>query len=213
MAFCSACGSQLEDGAHFCTKCGRPVAAEVAPESAVQAPPVFPAGAVAVPLAGGQQYAGFWLRVVARLIDTAILGIPVAFIFGACFLAFGGLALLRNLQINQGDLQNGNPAALFGPFLGMVVVFALAATILSWLYYASLESSARQATFGKSVMNLKVTDADGKPLTFGHASGRYFSKLITGMIPLGIGWMMAGFTAKKQALHDMIAGTLVYRRS
>jgi len=75
-----------------------------------------------------------------------------------------------------------------------------------------MESSARQATFGKAAMSLRVTDLTAQPLTFGHATGRYFSKIISGLIPLGIGFIMAGFTEKKQALHDMIAGTLVLRQ-
>jgi uncharacterized RDD family membrane protein YckC len=76
-----------------------------------------------------------------------------------------------------------------------------------------MESSARQATLGKMALSLRVTDTNGARLTFGHATGRHFAKIVTGFIPLGIGWMMAGFTAKKQALHDMIAGTLVYRNT
>jgi uncharacterized RDD family membrane protein YckC len=75
-----------------------------------------------------------------------------------------------------------------------------------------MESSAREATFGKAAMSLRVTGLTGQHLTFGHATGRYFAKIISGLIPLGIGYFMAGFTEKKQALHDMIAGTLVLRQ-
>ena len=75
-----------------------------------------------------------------------------------------------------------------------------------------MESSERQATFGKAAVSVYVTDDKGQRLSFGHASGRFFSKIISGMIPFGIGYIMAGFTAKKQALHDMIAGTLVMKR-
>ncbi|MGD0842713.1 MAG: RDD family protein, partial [Candidatus Acidiferrales bacterium] len=67
-------------------------------------------------------------------------------------------------------------------------------------------------TWGKRALSIFVTDANGQRMTFGRASGRFFAKIITGMIPFGIGYIMAGFTAKKQALHDMIAGTLVWRR-
>ncbi|MGB6200499.1 MAG: RDD family protein, partial [Candidatus Acidiferrales bacterium] len=67
-------------------------------------------------------------------------------------------------------------------------------------------------TVGKKAMGIYVTDLNGQRLTFGRASGRFFSKIITGMIPFAIGWIMVAFTAKKQALHDMIAGTLVWRR-
>jgi uncharacterized RDD family membrane protein YckC len=57
-----------------------------------------------------------------------------------------------------------------------------------------------------------VTDLEGRRITFARASARYFSKIITGLIPFGIGYMMAGFTEKKQALHDIIAGCLVLRK-
>jgi uncharacterized RDD family membrane protein YckC len=92
-------------------------------------------------------------------------------------------------------------------FLGIVVLF-----VIVWLYFAKLESSEAQATWGKRALSIFVTDANGQRMTFGRASGRFFAKIITGMIPFGIGYIMAGFTAKKQALHDMIAGTLVWRR-
>jgi len=83
--------------------------------------------------------------------------------------------------------------------------------VAQWLYFAGMESSARQATFGKAVMSLRVTDLKGQPLTFGHATGRFFAKIVSGLIPFAIGYIMAGFTEKKQAVHDMIAGTLVLR--
>jgi uncharacterized RDD family membrane protein YckC len=56
-----------------------------------------------------------------------------------------------------------------------------------------------------------VTDANGNRLSFGHASGRYFAKIVTNLVPFFIGWIMAGFTEKKQALHDFIAGTVVIK--
>ena len=84
--------------------------------------------------------------------------------------------------------------------------------LLQWLYFAGLESSERQATVGKSVMSLRVTNLEGQRLSFGHATGRFFAKIVSGMIPFAIGYIMAAFTAKKQALHDLIAGTLVLKK-
>jgi uncharacterized RDD family membrane protein YckC len=75
-----------------------------------------------------------------------------------------------------------------------------------------MESSVRQATFGKSVMSLRVTDDGGQRISFGRATGRFFAKIVSGMVPLLIGYIMAAFTEKKQALHDLIAGTLVLRQ-
>ena len=74
-----------------------------------------------------------------------------------------------------------------------------------------MESSSWQATLGKKVLNLRVTDMAGARISFGKATGRHFAKLITGLIPLGIGFAMAGLTEKRQALHDMLASCLVLR--
>ncbi len=83
--------------------------------------------------------------------------------------------------------------------------------ILTWLYYAGMESSSRQATIGKSIMSIYVTDLDGQRISFLRATGRYFAKILSALILL-IGFIMAAFTARKQALHDMLAGTLVLSR-
>ncbi len=129
----------------------------------------------------------------------------------------GGFALIgRRLSGLSGLPPNAvNPQvvlAILGPlFIGYFLILILF-LFVGWLYFAGMESSERQATFGKAAMSLRVTSTEGQRLSFGHASGRYFAKIITGLIPFGIGWVMAGFTAKKQALHDMIAGTLVMKR-
>uniref|UniRef100_UPI00314502C5 RDD family protein n=1 Tax=Peribacillus sp. TH14 TaxID=2798481 RepID=UPI00314502C5 len=68
-----------------------------------------------------------------------------------------------------------------------------------------------KATVGKILLNIKVTDLNGGRIGFGRATGRYFATIISGMI-FYIGYIMAGFTSKKQALHDMIAGTVVVKK-
>jgi uncharacterized RDD family membrane protein YckC len=75
-----------------------------------------------------------------------------------------------------------------------------------------LESSSMQATLGKMALGLKVTDLNGKQISFGKATGRYFAKIISAIILL-IGFIMVAFTEKKQGLHDMIAGTLVVKNA
>lgn len=84
-------------------------------------------------------------------------------------------------------------------------------TLLGWLYYAGMESSERQATLGKSVMGIYVTDLYGQRISFLRATGRYFAKILSALI-LMIGYIMAAFTERKQALHDMLASTLVLSR-
>jgi len=75
-------------------------------------------------------------------------------------------------------------------------------------YYGLLHSSAKQATVGKMVFRIKVTDLQGRRIEFGKAAVRYFASWLSGII-LGIGFVMAAFTKKKQALHDTLCGTLV----
>src|SRR5260370_7739748 len=103
--------------------------------------------------------------------------------------------------MHKGD---GEPAI---GFLLMVIFVSFLGLIASWIYHAYLESSPNQGTLGKMALGLIVTDLQGRRISFGHATGRFFAKIITHLIPLGIGYMMAGFTEKKQALPDMIAAT------
>jgi uncharacterized RDD family membrane protein YckC len=157
--------------------------------------------------AEGRNYAGFWLRFVAVVIDRLILGIPlapVAFLLIAS--AFPDLMHMRYPMIIVSIL----PRIMLILFIYMMS---------SWLYWALLESSAWQATLGKKALGLYVTDLAGNRPTFGRASGRFFAGRGIAMIPsLGglyylLDCIMAGFTEKKQALHDMIASCLVMRNS
>jgi uncharacterized RDD family membrane protein YckC len=91
----------------------------------------------------------------------------------------------------------------FIPILGILLFYAG-----RWLYFALMESGPNQATLGKQAFGLKVTDDYGQPITFGRATGRFFGGAVSNII-LGIGYMMAGFTERKQALHDMMANTCV----
>jgi uncharacterized RDD family membrane protein YckC len=80
-----------------------------------------------------------------------------------------------------------------------------------WLYEAFMMSSEWQATVGKRVMSIVVTDLQGGRISFGRATGRHFAKYLSAFL-FGIGFFMAAFTSKKQALHDIIAETLVVKR-
>ena len=152
-----------------------------------------------------QAYAGFWMRFLAYIIDAIVLGI-VSFIILIPFLGIVGLTAATS----AGDLENGGGgmiAAMIGTYFLTIVMM----TAASWLYYALMESSAKQATLGKLALSIKVTDMAGNRISFGRATGRYFGKLVSGLI-LMIGYIMAGFTQQKQALHDIMAGTLVVRK-
>jgi uncharacterized RDD family membrane protein YckC len=167
------------------------------------------AGVGAIAYAANVTYAGFWLRFVAYLVDGFLVGFVAIALFIPMFFLMGGVAILGSLP-RHGDGQP-EPAQI-AAILTLVFAFIGVITILQWLYYAYLESGEKQATWGKQILGLYVTDLSGNPISFGRASGRYFAKLITRMIPLGIGYIMAGFTERRQALHDMIASCLVLRR-
>jgi len=87
----------------------------------------------------------------------------------------------------------------------------IAGLVLNWLYFTLFESSKKQATPGKLALGIIVTDMDGNSITFGRANGRYWGKIVSSLILL-IGYLMAAFTRKKQALHDIMADCLVINR-
>jgi uncharacterized RDD family membrane protein YckC len=225
--FCSKCGAQLTPGAAFCPSCGQPVpmAPSVVAVSSAGVPlpptrvvgsgsPVIPAGVYPAGMQPGviispRPYAGFWLRLVAHIIDNVILGIIFGVIAGVCVLAVGvGTLQAMAARFNTNSDDPTIPLVIMGWIFAIIIVSLL----LQWLYFATMESSEHQGTLGKMALGLIVTDLNDQRISFPRATGRFFAKIISGLIPLGIGYIMAGFTEKKQALHDMIASTLVLRK-
>ncbi|MGH9712892.1 MAG: RDD family protein [Candidatus Acidiferrales bacterium] len=204
--YCSKCGKEVNEGAAFCSACGAAMASPpIAPDTAgpSYASPVQPSW---TPQAS-TGYAGFWLRLVAYIIDGILVG-AVFGVLGMFSLIFVGIGSLRTLMTDLNTPDAVLPAA----FVSVLIIVGIVGTLATWLYYAYMESSTYQATLGKMALGLYVTDLNGQRLSFGRASGRFFAKLISGLIPLAIGYIMAGFTARKQALHDIIAGCLVLRK-
>jgi uncharacterized RDD family membrane protein YckC len=218
MAFCSSCGSQVDDTTRFCHKCGQPVAggaplAQTPTAQTASTPQVYAGQAAPAYARAPQRYGGFWIRFVAYIVDGLIIGIPMSVIIGIVIGVFGAgsLATLSSLPKNPDPEQvQAQFVPLVIALLGAYALFIAGSIVISWLYFAMMESSERQATFGKAIFNMRVTDANGNRLSFAHASGRFFAKIINNMT-CGIGWIMAGFTDKKQGLHDLIAGTVVTR--
>lgn len=167
---CPHCSKPNPDDAQYCQNCGREM-----PMIAPQADPATH-GLNVKPV----QYAGFWRRVLASLIDGILLSIVTG--------SFTWTVDFDDFKITYG--------------LGIVV---------QWLYFALMESSNRQATLGKMAIGIVVTDENYRRINFGQASGRFFGKFLSAII-LGIGFIMAGFTQKKQALHDVLADTLVVQK-
>ena len=214
--YCSKCGTQQADDTIFCSACGQATGATSRTTMATAIPPgasvvtaygnpgyVPMQGTIAVP----RPYAGFWLRFLAYIIDNIVLGV----IFGVIVLlaiAAVGVGYFRAVFQGMQDGTGEFPVAL----VSAIVMGALLTLVASWIYHAWMESSEYQATLGKMALGMIVTDLNDRPISFARASGRFFAKIITGLIPLGIGYIMAGFTEKKQALHDMIASCLVLKR-
>ncbi len=148
-------------------------------------PPVWdaqPAGAAQV------AYGGFWIRLVAYIIDAILISL----VLGVVTSIFG----VRYMDMD--DMSQIDPT---------VNLLSLA---VAWLYFALMESSERGATVGKMAMGLRVVTNDGKRLSFMNATGRYFAKILSAII-FCIGFIMIAFTDRKRGLHDMIANTLVIK--
>jgi uncharacterized RDD family membrane protein YckC len=143
-------------------------------------------------------YAGFWLRLLAALIDSLVLAIPslAIMILAVMFLGF-------EMPPPEAPILTLPPMRVFLPMEAMFLT-------VHWLYFALMESSIWQGTLGKRALGVGVSDVHGKRVSFGRASGRFFGKLISGMTFL-VGYVMAGFTEKKQALHDIISDCIVVK--
>jgi uncharacterized RDD family membrane protein YckC len=200
--YCSRCGKPLPEGAAFCPACGAPVVAGSV--GMPSEPPGTPQGASSTqgpvaPAPAVVLYGGFWRRVVAFIIDGLVVG--------AVMTPFGlGLGFAHLAAALSGDMT---PEALAAIITTSLFVWFIR-VIVSWLYGAGFESSPLQATPGKLLLGLRVTDLEGRRITFLRATGRAVGKWISGVL-LGMGYVLAAFTDRKQGLHDLIAGTLVRR--
>jgi len=180
---CHRCGWMPDAGDRFCARCG--LARTPASDRDGERP--SPGNAVSE-----VRYAGFWLRAVAFLIDRILLG-------------FMTLTLLFLFLPLAGWNRNEDELSV------LFLTGALFGFFLRWIYCTLMESSSLRGTLGKAATGLAVTDGEGRRITFLRANGRYWAKILSSLF-LGIGYLMAGWTSRKQALHDLIAETLVVRK-
>jgi uncharacterized RDD family membrane protein YckC len=154
-------------------------------------------------------YAGFWLRLVALIIDAIVVSI-VEFVVFVPLLSALGLGFIGAMSEMDTD-EPGNMVGLVAAVVAAAGAYWILATAIQILYFSIMESSNSQATLGKMAMGIKVTDMQGGRLDFTRAFLRNLCKLISNFTML-IGYLMAGFTEKRQALHDLIAGALVVKK-
>ena len=159
-----------------------------------------PAAPVAQPaFAGGPvRYAGFWIRAAAYLIDYVIVNVIVIAVSGV-------IGLIIGLIVGGLAAQHGEQATV-PESIG--VVGAIAGLIIVLVYYIRFNSSGWQATPGKRMLGIHLIKADGQPIGGWLACGRYFAYIVSAL-PLGVGFMLAGWNEEKKALHDMMCGTRV----
>jgi uncharacterized RDD family membrane protein YckC/DNA-directed RNA polymerase subunit RPC12/RpoP len=194
-ATCKKCGGRIviepsADQEHVCISQAESVSRSTTPAPAVQSHCINEeTGEFTFITDNGRfrGYAGFWKRFAAAIIDGFSLMIGGFILGGIIGLVYG---------LSAGTSQGAD-------ILSNIVGIAM-----GWLYFAIMESSSKQGTLGKMALGIKVTDLSGNAISFGKATGRHFSKFIS-MVTLSIGYLLAGFTSKKQGLHDMMAGCLV----
>lgn len=154
------------------------------------------------------KYAGFWLRFVAYIIDKILISVVQWMVILPVLGALGiSIATMENMDYMSEEDAIGMVIGMVSTMIGSILV----AYVIELIYFSIMESSKHQATIGKIALGLKVTDTNGKALDFGRALLRNLGKIVSQMI-IYIGYIMAGLTEKKQALHDMIANAVVVKK-
>jgi uncharacterized RDD family membrane protein YckC len=188
---CTSCGNRRLPDGRFCLFCGDLLAEPASPAAAKP-----PSNSV-TNSTDSFEYAGFWLRVWAGAVDVSIEAL------GALLLTLAIDFMLRRFGRGFG----------IDPWASKVftgVCFILILSVGSWLYCAFAESSAWRATLGKRLLGLQVITSDGGRASFGQVTVRHFMKFLS-LFCLTIGFMMSGWTKRRQALHDMPCDCLVVR--
>ena len=197
--FCPKCGKETDASGKFCQWCGADI--ESAPAKAVIAPEDEAAPEIGV-------YAGLGRRIIAFIIDFILI-----LVFDLVVTSV--LGLLRGVQnlyfyaYQHAPIESLTPEGTRVALVTSIIAsYGILFVVIPWLYYASFESSRSQATPGKVLIHAQVTDLEGRRVSYARATIRFFAKFIS-LVILFIGFIMIGFTKKKQGLHDKIAGCLV----
>lgn len=209
--FCPRCGKETESEGKFCQWCGGDMRA--APPRAVLRKKV---GEIST-----EQYAGLARRLGSAFIDLIFLVIFDLILVGVVTVASGILlrpspfseALLQITQYSRHIPRTDAYGNVINAVVPNQILFSAAVLILfvPWIYFAYLESSRNQATLGKLAARIAVTDMKGNRITFARATLRFFAMFLS-WVTLCVGFIIPAFTRYKQSLHDIIAGTLMFRQ-
>jgi uncharacterized RDD family membrane protein YckC len=225
--FCPKCGKETDASGKYCQWCGAAIEAAAPAKQAVIATPEVEEG----PEVGA--YAGLGRRFVAWIVDT-ILIVILGIIVIAFFNLINGFNYLYYIAVRHAPISSlteaGTYDAALGPIVAAVGVFVI---IVPWLYYAGFESSRSQATPGKVLMQLAVTDLAGNRVSFARATLRFIGifffamfipllVIVLGFAIIGLtislaiavliillNFLIIGLTKKRQGIHDRIAGCFV----
>ena len=199
--FCPKCGKETDASGKFCQWCGADIESVTARAPAAASPEEDDGPDIGV-------YAGLGRRFVAFIVDM-ILVILLGLVTVAGFGLFRGLQNLFFYAVQHIPADQLTTEGTTGALVGSILAaYGIMLVIVPWLYFAGFESSRSQATPGKTLMGLVVTDMDGQKPTFARTTLRFFAKFLSTII-IFIGFLMIGFTQKRQGLHDKIAGCLV----
>jgi uncharacterized RDD family membrane protein YckC len=156
--------------------------------------------------AGTRRFGGFWIRFLAVIIDAIIIGVVSAIIRIPLGLAGMGVGLGLSRNPDPSQVLAAMPTIM--SLIGLSFLINMALTLAYDVYFLTTKG----ATPGKMALGLKVTRADGGPISAGLAMGRYFAKFLSS-ITLCIGFIIAAFDREKRSLHDHICGTrVIYSR-
>jgi uncharacterized RDD family membrane protein YckC len=199
--FCPKCGKETDALGKFCQWCGADIVSTPSTPIVTTEEEVVEGPDVGV-------YAGLGRRIVAFIVDIILILLLDAVAVAVLGL-FRGLQNLYFFAVQQAPVESltteGTSVALFG---SIVAAYGIVIVVIPWLYYAGFESSRSQATPGKLLMRIVVTDLEGNKPSFARVTLRHFAKFISTLI-IFIGFLMIGLTKKRQGLHDTIAGCLV----
>jgi uncharacterized RDD family membrane protein YckC len=201
--YCTQCGAHNPDEAKYCYQCGTALPDTVDSPPPVVEQPIISMPPPAPPPPPPIEYAGFWRRFLAMIIDGLIVGIPTGLI------AFFTIVPTILTIVQTGDDEMMASAAMSMVFSWIwVAMFIL---LIRLAYWTLFECSKFQATPGKMALGIIVTDMEGRRITLARSLGRNLGKVLSHLV-LNIGFIMAGLSQKKQGLHDMLADCLVVMR-